>query len=118
KKLDRGLIASTAPPPAAGPALADLHHVVDGRGRRVRTGVIANGPRTTDGDALAHQAHCPPGLLRGQAVERAELILRPPAAPITESAKVLEDSFFGWYALLHNPSSTLVWIPAAIVSAA
>src|SRR5262249_12086324 len=115
KKIDGDLIAPVAHLLTTGPALTAFHHIVNGRSRGVRPGVVANGARTTDGDTLAHQAHGAPGLLRGQEVQRAELVFHPPTPPITQRAKIFEDSFFGWYALLHSPSSLLVWTQAPIV---
>src|SRR5262249_2997021 len=115
KKIDGDLIAPVAHLLTTGPALTAFHHIVNGRSRGVRPGVVANGARTTDGDSLAYQAHGAPGLFRGQEVECAELVFHPPAPPITQRAKIFEDSFFAWYALLHSPSSPLVWTQATIV---
>src|SRR4030095_8833747 len=81
KKIDGNLIAPATHLLATGPALTAFHHIVDGRSRGVRAGVIANGARTTDRHALTYQAHGSPGLLRGQEVERAGLVFPPPDRP-------------------------------------
>src|SRR5713226_1370527 len=64
---------------------------------------------------MSRASVCELSLFRSQGVECAELVFHPPTPPITQSAKIFEDSFFSWYALLHSPSPTLVWIQATIV---
>src|SRR4030095_6768992 len=54
EKIDGALIAAVAHLLATGPALTAFHHIVDGRSRGVRPGVIANGARTNDPHALTY----------------------------------------------------------------
>src|SRR6266542_5442866 len=67
-------------------ALAAGEHVVLRRQRRVERGLIRDAPRAADCDALLHQARRPLRDLGRDVVERAALVVAPPAPPVRQRA--------------------------------
>src|SRR5688500_18683184 len=94
EEVARGLTPPTGDFLPTGPALAAFYHVMNGRGRSIGAGLKAHRPGTAYGDSLAHQSDGASGLFRGNQVQRAELVICAPAAPVAQRGKVLEYFFF------------------------
>src|SRR4029450_3010054 len=106
-EIDRGLIPPAGDLLPAGPALAAFQHIMDGGGRGVGASLKADGSGAADSHAFAHESHCAPGLLRGNQVKGAELVVGSPAPPIAAVGEILQDLCLRWDALLHRASS--IW---------
>ena len=88
EEVGGGLVDAGADLVAAAPALAALHHVMNGRRRDVGRGLEPHGAGATESSPFLNKTHSPLGLLRAEEIQRTQLVIFAPASPVGQGVEV------------------------------